>query len=173
MRLARTLIAGIVGSALIAGCAGASGPTSNSPSNAPEAVPATAIASLEAPTTQTTRQAGGTLTIGAAMTVLGNLTTCQTFPNTPAGDVAVGDQVQLVDENGTVIAIARLVGSETTVAPEGEPFCYLHMTYIFDEVPDAKFYQVKIGSHEGPIESFDELSGRKWIFNPVVLGSFS
>jgi hypothetical protein len=85
-----------------------------------------------------------------------------------ATDIRQGQQVQLVDETGSLVAVANLeFGSPATIG-ESVPF-ECSFRYSFSGVPDAKFYTVRIGLHEAPAMSAGDLSAAGWSYNPIVV----
>jgi hypothetical protein len=83
-------------------------------------------------------------------------------------DIRRGQQVELHDEAGTLIAVTELqFGSPATIG-ESVPFA-CSFVYSFTKVPDAKFYKVRIGLHDAPAMSADELSAAGWKYAPLSL----
>jgi len=76
--------------------------------------------------------------------------------------------VKLHDEGGTVIAVASLEPGNPATLGEAAPFA-CQFTFRFDAVPDAKFYQVVIGGHEGPTMSASDLEANGWEYDPLRL----
>jgi len=62
--------------------------------------------------------------------------------------------VQVMDESGT------LIGTTTTSGDVG-PLCTV--TFSVSGLPTAKFYEVTIGTHQGPSYSYEELEASDWV----------
>jgi len=120
----------------------------------------------------------GTLAIYGYEPEQGRLSSCTTKTSWPGGDIQEGDQVKLLDESGTIIAIAELKREESTQPSRDryhEPYwgCHRNMSFAFDAVPDATFYAVKVGEHDGPAYSFAQLSAAGWVIPQLFLGDFN
>lgn len=79
---------------------------------------------------------------------------------TTAAGPSEGDQVLIRDGDGKVLATAQLASSDDH--PAGE------CLYTWEaQVPDADFYQFKIGETDGPTKSRAELTDLKWVLELV------
>jgi len=87
--------------------------------------------------------------------------------NTSYG-ISEGMQVQLMDESGSLIAIDSLrPGSPATLGTDVPFVCQYAFQFI--DVPVAKFYKVRVGLHDAPAESYEQLQAAGWMYDPLVL----
>ena len=83
-------------------------------------------------------------------------------------DVRPGQQVQLLDETGGLIAVADLTFGSPATLGESVPFT-CNFVYLLKGVPEAKFYKVRIGLHDAPAMSAADLRATGWKYTPLVL----
>ncbi|MGA7670151.1 MAG: hypothetical protein WBW04_07000 [Nitrolancea sp.] len=83
-------------------------------------------------------------------------------------DIRRGQQVQLLDETGALIAVADLTFGSPATLGESVPFT-CNFVYSFTGVPEAKFYKVRIGLHDAPAMSAADLRAAGWKYTPLVL----
>jgi hypothetical protein len=84
------------------------------------------------------------------------------------GDMIPGAQVEIDDENGTIIGLTSLAADSPASLEKQVPFT-CRFVYRFSGVPDAKFYRVKVGRFLAPPESAAQLAAANWTFQPLSL----
>ena len=67
-----------------------------------------------------------------------------------------------------MIAVADLRFGRPATLGESVPFT-CNFVYSFADVPDAKFYKVRIGLHDAPAMSAADLDAAGWNYTPLVL----
>ncbi|MBA3738743.1 MAG: hypothetical protein H0W97_09245 [Actinobacteria bacterium] len=72
--------------------------------------------------------------------------------------------VELRNASGEIIGSATTSEDKATDLPgnvsDDDPTC--RVEFAIDDVPDSTFYELKIGSHDGPTYSADELEQQDW-----------
>jgi hypothetical protein len=76
-------------------------------------------------------------------------------PQCGGGYDIINANVEVRNENDT------LIGSATTVK-KADVGGQCTVGFTIPEVPQAKFYSIKIGSHSGPNYSFDQMQQNNW-----------
>lgn len=76
----------------------------------------------------------------------------------------MGADVELRNAGGEIIGSATTSEDRATDLPgnvsDNDPTRRVEFT--IDEVPDSTFYELKIGTHDGPTYSKDELEAQDW-----------
>jgi hypothetical protein len=70
-------------------------------------------------------------------------------------------QATLVDESGTILAVAKVDSARPATLGESVPFACAFVA-AFTQVPEAKFYSLKVSGVTGPAIALEDLKTRAW-----------